>query len=137
MIEDTQIYYEEGLWDGFFLMEELYKMPVKDKLEIFGTSVFDNILERYLVDEIIKIMKDYMNSKPMADVGDIIEDEEGNMCLVTAIDDIVQCYYGVDEEGVPQVWNYNEPIIILDHSSDAIVTLYGAFEAAGAYGTDE
>ena len=137
MIEDMQIYYEEGLWDGFFLMQELYKMPAKDKLEIFGTSVFDNILEKYLVDEIISIMKDYMNRKPVADVGDIIEDEEGNMCLVTAIDDITQSYYGIDEEGVPQVWDYNEPIILSYHSDDAIVTIYGAFEAVGAYGTDE
>lgn len=137
MIEDTQMYYREGLWDGFFLMEELYKMPAKDKLEIFGTSVFDKILEEYLADEIINIMNDYMDSKPIADVGDIIEDEEGNICLVTAIDNITQSYYGVDEEGVPQVWDYNEPIILLDHSNDAIVTIYGAFEAVGAYGTDE
>lgn len=137
MVEDTKIYYEEGLWDGFFMLQELYKMPAQKKLELFGTSVFDNILKSFLIDEIISIMKKYLDSKPTADVGDIIEDEEDNMCLVTALDDINRCYYGINEEGIPQVWDYDEPILILDHSSDSIVTIYGAFDAVGAYGTDE
>ena len=137
MVEDTKVYYEEGLWDGFFLMQELYRMPAQDRLILFGTSVFDNILESHFIDEIITIMKEYVDNKPAGDVGDIIEDEEGNMCLVTALDDNNRCYYGIDEEGVPQVWSYDEPIILLDHSSDSIVTIYGAFDAVGAYGTDE
>lgn len=137
----SNLEYDSAVWDGAYLIQKLIYMPAADKLKIFGTSVLDKIFDEYFLDDIIDGVRIYLkttleegvNEEAEPNIGDFIQSDEGDYLFITGINDDGKYYFGINEEGDPQVWTFDEDVKIVGSNPQLLTTIANAFYDVGAY----
>ena len=124
--------YEEGLYDGAYLLKQFLDMPVHDKLLYFGSSSSEVVFKKFYLDQILNIMQEYIeDTQDEIYPGDIINDN-GYIIYVTAISpyglEDKDMYYGIQESGETVTGFVNSNIIVLGHDEEPAIALLQAFE---------
>ena len=124
--------YNNGLYDGAYLIQQFINMPAQDKLAYFGTSSYQIAIKQYLLEDIIEIMQEYLEEKESElNPGHIIK-SGADLIYITAIqpstDLGIDFWHGITQDGAVKTGIVHNELEVVGFEEGPAAALLEMFE---------